>query len=70
LVEAVMREHFMPTAGASLFTYPVVGVYRHDRLNKRPDRWSVVVCLCGFIADGEICFDAVMDDFGNLVRVQ
>jgi hypothetical protein len=64
-----MREHFM-TYGASMFTYPVVGVYRHDPvMNGREGLYHVVICI-EMIDWRERCFDAVVDDFGNLVRVQ
>jgi hypothetical protein len=66
-----MREHFMAGhTGSVIFTYPVVGVYRHDTLMcDDPRTYHVVICIDELIVS-ERSFAAVVDDFGNLVRVQ
>ena len=53
--------------GDMLATYPVVGIYRHAEsyMGGKPGMFRVIVCI-----EGVDSFDAVMDDFGNLVRVQ
>jgi hypothetical protein len=47
-------------------TYATVGLWRHGGIVgcDRRDVYNVVVCI-----DGVDSFCAVMDDFGNLVRV-
>ena len=52
--------------GAMFATYATVGLWRHGGIVgcDRRDVYNVVVCI-----DGVDSFCAVMDDFGNLVRV-
>lgn len=70
----LVNQRFATTRGGGLFAcYPLVAVYRHDpvmRSRNRPHTYRVVICVDReLIADDAACFDAVMDDFGNLVRV-
>lgn len=47
------------------FSYFIlVGCWRHETIMCRPGLWRVVVCC-----DEYRNYDAVVDDFGNLVRV-
>ena len=44
---------------------PLVGIWRHDNLICKPGLYCVAPCLGNFAPVSH----AVMDDFGNLVRV-
>lgn len=58
------------TSGATTLTATLsveFGLYRHDSLMARPGFYRVITGLHTF---GLPSFDAVMDDFGNLVAVQ
>lgn len=45
---------------------PLVGLWRHDPIACKPGTYRVVFCDCGSFAGHH---NAVMDDFGNLVKV-
>lgn len=47
----------------------LAGMYRHDELMCMPGLWRVVLCCDDQWTRGTGCVDAVVDDFGNLVRV-
>ena len=52
----------------SFFSNVTCGVERHGAFGK-PGMWRVVVCALGFIPADACIFNAVMDDYGTLVRV-
>lgn len=49
-------------------TYPLVGYWRHETALCRPGLYRVVFCIDD--AWGSENADAVVDDFGNLVKVK
>lgn len=53
-----------------MFIRPTVVVYRHDELMCAPGMYRVVICVDAQWAHGGGCSDAVMDDFGDLQRVE
>jgi hypothetical protein len=57
----------MKTGSCGLYyVKTLIGVWRHDEMCK-PGLSRVVIC--GPISLPGDCFDAVIDDFGNLVKV-
>jgi hypothetical protein len=64
-LNSTMVDTFMD-CGSMFATYPLCALWRHGMTSADASRgvYYVVVCI-----DGVDSFDAVMDDFGNLVRV-
>jgi len=55
--------------GLTIISDALCAAYRHDRLECAPGKWRVTCPALSAFTGVRVACDAVVDDFGNLVRV-